>query len=102
MTQTWKEADEACKQATGHSASMIANPTPGCARCRMDLIRFTRKCRLRRFTMEAGDEWKLPQVRYTEGGAMLDDSFVHERHFEIVERDHTRACHNGSQCPGAS
>lgn len=66
----------------------------------MDLIRFTRQTRLRRFTMEVGEEWKLPQCRYTDGGAMLDDSFVPESSFEVVVRDHTRACHNGNPCPG--
>jgi hypothetical protein len=84
----------------------IVNPrhrTSGCARCRMDLIRFTREVRLPRFTMRAGEEWNLPQTsyrtnRYVELGAGL----VPPGAYELVERDAQRASHNGRACPGAA
>lgn len=73
----------------------------GCPRCRMDLIRFVREVRLPRFTMAAGDEWNLPQVRYLpDGSAELGQGVAPAGSFEVVTRDATRACHNGTPCPG--
>lgn len=58
----------------------------GCARCRLDLIRFVREVKLPRFTMRADETWHLPQSRYQPdgsaelgGGIVPADTFVVEK-----------------------
>lgn len=73
----------------------------GCLRCRLDLIRFNRTISLPRFQMAAGEEWRLPQIRYTsDGGAEIGGGIAPADSFTVVERDHARACHNGKPCAG--
>lgn len=77
------------------------HPTAGCARCRMDLIRFTREVKLPRFTMLVGEEWFLPQTSYRADGLIeLGHGLAPLAAFEIVERDATRASHNNRPCRG--
>ena len=64
----------------------------------MDLIRFTAEVKLPRFTMHAGEEWHLPQSRYTaDGGAELGAGLVPAGSFTVVCADDTRAIHH--DCP---
>lgn len=77
--------------------------TDGCARCRMDLIRFTREVKLPRFTMHVGEEWNLPQTSYRADGFIeLGHGLAPPNTFEIVEHDITRASHNGKPCRGVA
>lgn len=74
--------------------------TAGCARCRMDLIRFVVETKLPRFTMHVDETWELPQTSHRAHGIDLGHGFAPAHTFVIVKRDHTRACHNGAKCPG--
>lgn len=70
--------------------------TEGCARCRLDLIRFVRDTKLPKFSMAAGEEWHLPQSRYLEdGSAELGGGTIPRDSFEVVKADEHRACN----CP---
>jgi hypothetical protein len=67
--------------------------SPGCRRCRLDLIQFTRTVKLPRFSMHQGDEWHLPQSRYQlDGSAELGAGIVPRDAFKILVVDDTRAC----------
>ena len=68
---------------------MIKPKSAGCPRCRLDLIVFTREVKLPRFTLAAGEEWEMPQARYTSEGAELGGGIIPKDAFEIVEEDHT-------------
>lgn len=73
--------------------------SPGCPRCRMDLIRFTREVRLPRFTLEPGEEHSLPQVCHTADGSLLiGGGYVPPGSFRVIQRDHARATCRA--CPG--
>ena len=75
--------------------------TPGCARCRMDEIRFTKETKTPRFTLQADEVWYLPQTSHRPGGMIaLGDGIVPPGSFEVVKRDAERASHNGRPCPG--
>jgi hypothetical protein len=76
--------------------------TAGCARCRMDLIRFVVEVKLPRFTMHAGDTWNLPQTQHREHGIEAGHGFAPTHTFVIIERDHVRASHNGARCQGTA
>lgn len=86
----------------GLRATAIAkHGSEGCPRCRMDLIKFNADVKLPRFTMTKGETWNLPQSHYDqEGSAALGDGTAHRTTFYVVERDATRASHNGLPCPG--
>ncbi len=77
--------------------------TAGCARCRMDEIRFTRDVKLPRFTMRAGESYNLPQTSYRADGMIaLGYGLGPHGSYVVVERDATRASHNGGTCPGTA
>ena len=69
-----------------------------CARCRLDLIRFTREVRLPRFTMQAGEDWHLPlSYRHPDGTADLGAGIVPADAYETVNECDTIAvgcCHS--------
>lgn len=63
-----------------------------CARCRLDLIRFTREVRLPRFTMHAGQDWHLPQsYRRPDGSADLGAGIVPADAYETINECDTIA-----------
>ncbi len=74
-----------------------------CARCRLDLIRFTREVRLPRFTMKAGEDWHLPQSRINaDGSADLGGGIVPADAYETIAKCHDLACgcpHDATQTP---
>lgn len=72
----------------------------GCRRCRMDRIRFIKPVKLPRFSFEAGEHWHVPQSRYRDGGVDAGGGWIPGECFVIADVDYTRACHNGSVCPG--
>ena len=72
---------------------MTDQTRPSCSRCRLDLIRFTREVVLPRFTMRPGDEWDMPQSRYTpDGRAELGAGHVPADAFVVVTPFASRAC----------
>lgn len=75
--------------------------TPGCARCRMDLIKFVEEYKLPRFTMHIDETYNLPQTSYRQHGAIeIGTGIAPAQTFVIIERDAMRASHNGLPCPG--
>lgn len=71
----------------------MAAKTPGCSRCRMDLIEFVREVKLPRFTMQAGEQWSLPQSRYNaDGDASLGAGVCPRDSFKVLTVDADRAC----------
>lgn len=63
----------------------------------MDLLQFVREVRLPRFTMQAGEQWSLPQCRYTpDGSASLGAGLCPRDSFVVLAVDTDRAC--GCQC----
>lgn len=81
----------------------VVHDTPGCSRCRMDLIRFTREVVLPRFTMRVGETWNLPQnQRNSDGMLSMGGGYVPVGSYETIKVDHVRAIHNFSTCPGNS
>ena len=97
----WWKRSRRCRSPSGYAICLVGlrvkKPRyPGCPRCRLDRIVFTREVRLPRFTMRAGEEWELPQSRYTADGAELGGGTIPAGSFEIIEADESRAC--GCDC----
>ena len=64
----------------------------GCPRCRLDRIKFGKEVKLPRFSFKPGEEWELPQSRYTpDGSAELGGGIIPRESFEIIEADESRA-----------
>lgn len=77
--------------------ALEVNKHPGCPRCRLDRIVFTKDVKLPRFSFKPGEEWELPQSRYLPSGeAELGGGTIPAGSFIVEVEDESRAC--GCDC----